>query len=118
LQALDLQPQAPIQPLQKKSCLKHYRRFFVCSGMCHHRRVNERKFNPPPSGHDAAIVAEPPRLCSDQLQSAFAGITADNSAGWPLSSLLSFTSFAKPSAFARPPAFQSLPVQASTSQYK
>jgi hypothetical protein len=40
LQAFDLQPQAPIQPLQKKSCLKHYRRFFGCSGMCHDRRVN------------------------------------------------------------------------------
>jgi hypothetical protein len=39
-QALDLQPQAAIQPLQKKSYLKHYRRFFGCSGMCHHRRVN------------------------------------------------------------------------------
>jgi hypothetical protein len=39
-QALDLQPQAAIQPLQKKSCLKHYRRFFDCSRMCHNRRVN------------------------------------------------------------------------------
>jgi len=39
LQAIAFQRQAPIQPLQKKSCLKHYRRFFGCSGMCHNRRM-------------------------------------------------------------------------------
>jgi len=39
-QALDLQPQAPIQPLQKKSYQKHYRRFYGRSRMCHHRRMN------------------------------------------------------------------------------
>jgi hypothetical protein len=58
--------------------------------MCHNRRVNERMFNPPPSGRDAAIVAEPSRLCSAALQSTFAGITARPIAGASLSSLSSF----------------------------
>jgi hypothetical protein len=39
LQAIAFQRQAPLQPLPKKSCPKHYRRFFVRSGMCHNRRV-------------------------------------------------------------------------------
>jgi hypothetical protein len=40
LQAIDFQAQAAVQPLQKKSCLKHYRRFFVCPGICQNRRMN------------------------------------------------------------------------------
>jgi hypothetical protein len=43
LHPVAFQQQAPLQPLQKKSCLKHYRRFFVRSGLCHDRRMNERK---------------------------------------------------------------------------
>jgi hypothetical protein len=58
-QPIAFQGQAAIRPLQKKSCQKHYRRFSVRSKMCHNRRVSERQFNPPPSGRDAAIVAEP-----------------------------------------------------------
>jgi hypothetical protein len=42
LQAIAFQPQAAIQPFQKKSYQKHYRRFFVRSAMCHNRRMNER----------------------------------------------------------------------------
>jgi hypothetical protein len=42
LQALVFEPLAPIQPLQKKSYQKHYRRFFVPSAMCHNRRMNRR----------------------------------------------------------------------------
>jgi hypothetical protein len=44
-QAVAFQPQAAIQPLPKKSCLKTYRRFFVRPGMCHHRRMNDDKFD-------------------------------------------------------------------------
>jgi hypothetical protein len=40
LQPIAFQRQATPQPLQIKSCLKHYRRFFVSSRMCHHHRVN------------------------------------------------------------------------------
>jgi hypothetical protein len=40
-QAIAFQPQAMIRPLQKKSYQKHYRRFFVRSGMCQNRRMNE-----------------------------------------------------------------------------
>jgi hypothetical protein len=40
LQPIASQPQAAIRPLPKKSCQKHYRRFFVRSGLCHNRRVN------------------------------------------------------------------------------
>ena len=40
LQAIAVQPQAPIQPLPKKSCLKHYLGFNGCSRMCHIRRMN------------------------------------------------------------------------------
>jgi len=34
LQTIGWQPLTAIRPLQKKSCLKTYRRFFVRSGMC------------------------------------------------------------------------------------
>jgi hypothetical protein len=34
LQAIAFQPEAPFQSLQKKSCQKHYRRFFVHSALC------------------------------------------------------------------------------------
>ena len=44
LQAVDFQPQPAIRTLQKKSYRKHYRRFYVRSGMCHNRRVNDEKF--------------------------------------------------------------------------
>jgi hypothetical protein len=44
-QAVAFQPQAAIRPLQKKSCLKTYRRFSVRSGMCHNRRVNVENDN-------------------------------------------------------------------------
>ena len=97
-QPIAFQGQAAIRPLQKKSCQKHYRRFSVRSKMCHNRRVSERMFNPPPSGRDAAIVAEPSRLCSAALQSTFAKMTARPVAGAPLSSLPSYASFARPSA--------------------
>src|SRR5208282_5521826 len=40
LQAVAFQRQPPIRHLQKKSCLKHYRRFFVRPAMCHHRPIN------------------------------------------------------------------------------
>ena len=40
LQPVALQRQAAVRPLQKKSCLKHYRRFFVSPAMCHSRRMN------------------------------------------------------------------------------
>jgi hypothetical protein len=40
LQAVAFQQQAATQPLSKKSSLKHYRRFYGCSGMCHNRRMN------------------------------------------------------------------------------
>jgi hypothetical protein len=40
LQAVLFQGPAPVRPLQKKSCLKSYRRFFVRSAMCHNRRMN------------------------------------------------------------------------------
>jgi hypothetical protein len=39
-QAIAFQQQAAIPPLQKKSCQKHYRRFFVRFGLCHNRRMN------------------------------------------------------------------------------
>jgi hypothetical protein len=39
-QAIAFQRQAAVRPLQKKSYQKHYRRFFVPSGMCHNRRMN------------------------------------------------------------------------------
>jgi hypothetical protein len=39
-QAIAFQSQAAIQPLPKKSCQKHSRRFFVRFGMCHNRRMN------------------------------------------------------------------------------
>ncbi len=42
LQAIAIQPQAPLRPLQEKSCQKTYHRFFVHSALCHNRRVNER----------------------------------------------------------------------------
>jgi hypothetical protein len=44
LQAIAFQQQAAIQPLQKKSYQKHYRRFFVCSAICHNRRMNDEQF--------------------------------------------------------------------------
>jgi hypothetical protein len=40
LQSVAFQGQAAIKTLQKKSCLKTYRRFFVRSGLCHNRRMN------------------------------------------------------------------------------
>ena len=40
LQAVAFQPQAAIQPLQKKSCLKTDGRFSLRPGVCHNRRVN------------------------------------------------------------------------------
>jgi len=40
LQPIASQRPATNQPLRKKSCQKHYRRFFVRSRLCHHRRVN------------------------------------------------------------------------------
>jgi hypothetical protein len=40
LQAVLYEQQAAIQPLSKKSCQKHYRRFCGFSRMCHNRRVN------------------------------------------------------------------------------
>ena len=40
LQAVDFKPQPPLQPLQKKSCQKHYRRFYVRSAICHNRCMN------------------------------------------------------------------------------
>jgi hypothetical protein len=45
LQAIAVQWQTPIQPLQKKSCLKTYRRFFVRSGMCQNRRMRVENIN-------------------------------------------------------------------------
>jgi hypothetical protein len=39
LQAVVFQPLTAFQPLPKKSCQKHYGRFFVRFGMCHNRRV-------------------------------------------------------------------------------
>jgi hypothetical protein len=39
LQVIAFQRKAAIQPLQKKSCLKTYRRFSVRSAMCHNRRM-------------------------------------------------------------------------------
>jgi hypothetical protein len=41
LQPVVFQPQAAVPPRQKKSCQKHYRRFFVRSAMCQNRRMNE-----------------------------------------------------------------------------
>jgi len=111
-QPVAFQRQPPVRPLPKKSCQKHYGRFFVFAGMCHNRHVNERKFNPPPSGRDTALVAEPPRLCSVALQSMFAGITARPVAGASLSSLPSFASFAKP------PAIQPLPISVNIGEYQ
>jgi hypothetical protein len=40
LQAVASQGQAAIKTLQKKSCLKTYRRFFVRPAMCHNRPMN------------------------------------------------------------------------------
>jgi hypothetical protein len=40
LQSVASQGQAAIKTLQKKSCLKTYRRFFVRSGLCHNRPMN------------------------------------------------------------------------------
>ena len=45
LQAIAVQRQAAIQPLQKKSYLKTYRRFFVRSGICHNRRMRVENIN-------------------------------------------------------------------------
>jgi hypothetical protein len=67
-QAIAFQCHPAIQPLQKKSCLKSYRRFFVRFGMCHNRRMNDEKFDgrwagsKEPSGnniykYDAGILA-------------------------------------------------------------
>jgi hypothetical protein len=42
LQAPDFTRHALIRPLQKKSRLKTYRRFFVRPAMCHNRRMNGR----------------------------------------------------------------------------
>jgi hypothetical protein len=42
LQSVASQGQAAIKTLQKKSCLKTYRRFFVRSGLCHNRPMNGR----------------------------------------------------------------------------
>jgi len=39
LQPVVSEPLAPLQPLPKKSCRKHYRRFFVRSALCHNRRM-------------------------------------------------------------------------------
>jgi len=47
LQAIDFQPQPAIQPLQEKSCQKHYRRFFVRFAMCHNPGMNDEKFATP-----------------------------------------------------------------------
>jgi hypothetical protein len=44
LQPIAFQRQAPLHPLQKKSCQKHYGRFSVRSKMCHNRRMNDEKF--------------------------------------------------------------------------
>jgi hypothetical protein len=45
LQAVDGQAQAAIRTLQKKSCLKTYRRFSVRSAMCHNRRMRVENNN-------------------------------------------------------------------------
>ena len=126
LQAFDLQLQAPTRPHQKKSCLKHYRRFYGSSRMRHNRRVSERMFNPPPSGRDAAIVAEPSRLCSATLQFTFIETTArpawsrrlvppkpgDGGSVAETDRTPSFASFAKPSAT------QPLPLSVNIGEYQ
>ena len=45
LQPVAFQQQAALQPLQKKSCLKTYRRFSVHSAMCHNRRMKVENNN-------------------------------------------------------------------------
>jgi hypothetical protein len=45
-QAIAFQWHGPIQPLQKKSCLKTYHRFSVRCGLCHNRRMEVENNNP------------------------------------------------------------------------
>jgi hypothetical protein len=89
LQLVVSEQQAPVSPLQKKSCLKSYRRFFERSGICHNRRMNDEKFN-------GTWAATTPR-----------GGDRPGYAG------------SKDRQLTRPPAaIQPSPIAASTSQYK
>jgi hypothetical protein len=63
-QPIDFQSQASLQPLQKQSYLKSYRRFFVRSAMCHNRRMNvemtDRCEVPGSACASRAVVGVPP----------------------------------------------------------
>jgi hypothetical protein len=75
LQAIAFQPQAAFQPLPKKSCQKHYRRFYVCSRMCLNGvvKVEMTGRNVGCQGWTVAKrrPALPPRLGSSNDSSAF-----------------------------------------------
>jgi hypothetical protein len=60
LQVVLYEQQAAIQPLQKKSCQKHYRRFFVCSGMCHNHHVKVDLSDRDEGREDRAAVVRQP----------------------------------------------------------
>jgi hypothetical protein len=56
-QPLAFQPNAPIPPLQKKSCQKHYCRFFAFPPSCHHRPMKIKCSHRKTKNHSATVSA-------------------------------------------------------------
>jgi hypothetical protein len=74
-QALASEPLAPIRPLPKKSCQKHYRRFFVHSGMCHNPRMKVETTGRNAGCEVWTAIRRRPAVCAKRL-----GLRNDSSA--------------------------------------
>jgi len=82
LQAIAFQPQAAAKTLQKKSCLKTYRRFFVRSAMCHNRRVNVEMTVWNEGCEGCTAIKCPPALPAER----FGARNASSAFGYPVES--------------------------------
>jgi hypothetical protein len=63
-QPIASQPQAAIQPLPKKSCLKTYRRFFGLPALCHNRAMSTKKLNHK-NKNETSKTPKPPAAAED-----------------------------------------------------